>query len=374
MTDALLVTSSFLPGRGGIESHLAELARRLAPRLAVMAPAVRGDERIPDDLGYATYGYPGSMLVPSRKVLEAIASAAGRERTRRILFGTPWPLGLLGPALAQRGFSYAVIVHGAETSVPGAVPILRHKIATGLAGAKLLLPVSDATARMVRALIDPTRRSLPRLELMPAWLDVARFSPRSDSVARRRLLGIDAADRMVLYLGRLVRRKGVHRLIKAYPAIAEHIGRVVLVVAGTGPEENRLRRLARRVGARVVFTGRVPRGDAPIIYSCADVFALPVADRWMGLEMEGLGVVLLEAAACAVPCVTGRSGGTPEAVVDGRTGFVVDALEQEELVTAIVRLLADKAMASAMGEQGRRRAVEVFGRPGVPDGLLDWLG
>src|SRR5215210_227540 len=120
VTDALLVSSSFLPGRGGIESHLAQLCGLLAPDLAVLAPATRDGVPIPADLGYPVSGYKGSMLIPSRTVLEAIKAAAAAQETQRVLFGTPWPLALIGPELAQHELRYAVIVHGAETIVPGA--------------------------------------------------------------------------------------------------------------------------------------------------------------------------------------------------------------------------------------------------------------
>jgi phosphatidyl-myo-inositol dimannoside synthase len=147
----------------------------------------------------------------------------------------------------------------------------------------------------------------------------------------------------------------------------------LLVVAGSGPQERRLRRLALRTRTPVSFTGRVAHEDAPGVYAMADVFALPVADRWFGLDLEGLGVVLLEAAASGVACVTGRSGGTPEAVIDGETGFVVDAHDGEELAGAIVRLLEDRQTARKMGEAGRAHVEAEFSASLPPKPLLDWL-
>jgi phosphatidylinositol alpha-1,6-mannosyltransferase len=105
----------------------------------------------------------------------------------------------------------------------------------------------------------------------------------------------------------------------------------------------------------------------------ADVFALPVADRWFGLDSEGLGMVLLEAAACGVACVTGRSGGTPEAVIDGETGLVVDAHDGEELADAIVRLLEDSQTARRMGGGGRAYVEAEFSAALPPQPLLEWL-
>jgi phosphatidylinositol alpha-1,6-mannosyltransferase len=157
------------------------------------------------------------------------------------------------------------------------------------------------------------------------------------------------------------------------PQIAEAVPKATLVVAGTGPEASKLKALANKKGARVVFTGRVAEEDAAAVYATSQVFALPVVDRWFGLEVEGLGVVLLEASACGVPCVAGRSGGTPEAVIDNETGFVLDATDRDALVEATVRLLQDRDLAARMGAAGRAHVEREFSDRSLPKPLLDWL-
>jgi phosphatidylinositol alpha-1,6-mannosyltransferase len=123
----------------------------------------------------------------------------------------------------------------------------------------------------------------------------------------------------------------------------------------------------------VVFTGRVPATDAPGLHASASVFALPVVDRWGGRDTEGLGIALLEAQASGVPCVTGRSGGTPEAVVDGVTGRVIDARDHDALTRSLVFLLDNPDTAAAMGAAGREHVARNFSG-GLPVPLLDWLG
>lgn len=374
MPDALLVSSSFLPGRGGIESYLAELCARLAPRLAVYAPAERAGEPLPAGLPYPAAGHPGPLLLPGPRSARAIVARARRLGVTRVLFGTPWPLVLTGAHLARAGLSYGAIVHGAELSVPGAVPVLKARLARALAGADLLLAVSEYTARATRALIERAGLACPPLALLRARVDLERFSPEAGSTAVEQRYGIAPSDRVVLLVSRLVKRKGAGRLIEALPDIAARAPGTLGVIGGTGPEERRLRRLARATGARVVFTGRIAGADAPALYARADVFALPVADRWFGLEYEGLGVVLLEAAAAGVPCVTGRSGGTPEAVIDGVTGYVIDARDRVALVEAVTRLLTDGALARRMGAAGREHVRRAFSEAPLPGILLDWLG
>jgi phosphatidyl-myo-inositol dimannoside synthase len=368
VSSAVLVTSSFLPGRGGIESYLAQLCSELAPRVAVLAPARREGRTIPDDLTYPAHRYSGSMLVPRPAIARAIIAAAQNEGTDKILFGTPWPLALLGPRLRRAGLRYAVIVHGAELLVPGAIPLLRSRLARALGGADLVLAVSNFTAGQTAGLLQRHGVRVPPIELLRARVDLERFRPDVDTGSVRARYGIPADERMVLAFGRLVRRKGIHRLIHVIgelPATA--------VVAGTGPQLKSLRRLATKLGAPVVFTGRVAEADAPALFAAADVFALPVADRWWGLDVEGLGVVLLEAAACHTPCVTGASGGTPEAVIDGETGFVIDARDAGALRERIAYLLGDPETAQKIGRAGRRYVADEFANRPLPEALLNWL-
>lgn len=373
MTDALMITSSFLPGQGGIESYLDRLCVELAPDVAVMAAGRRGGSTIPEGLPYPVVGHTGSMLLPSRKLVRAICAEAERLGTDRIVFGTPWPLLLLARHLASAGLRYAVIIHGAELIAPGAVPLLRGKLGRALAGADLLLPVSHYTADKAVGLIRRTGLEVPPVEILRARVDLAKFSPQADAAAARARIDCDENVPLILVFGRLVARKGVDRLIGALPEIERKVPGATLVVGGTGPEEKRLKRLAARTAGCVIFTGRVPHDEAPGLYAAADVFTLPVVDRWFGLEVEGLGVVLLEAQASGTPCVTGRSGGTPEAVLDNSTGFVVDGRDRDALVEATTRLLTDRSLADAMAAAGREHVRAEFSERPLPETLRTWL-
>ena len=373
MSDALLVTSSFLPGRGGIESYLAELCALLAPRLSVLAPARRDGVSLPTDLPYRATGYPGSMLLPHKGVADGVVEAARAEGTDRVVFGTPWPLALLGPRLQAAGLRYAVIVHGAEFLVPAAVPGVRNRLITALAGAELLLPVSEFTADALGRAFARSGRAQPPTRLLRARVDLQRFHPEAPAGEALARLSIPSDRPFVLCFGRLVKRKGVHRLLDAWPLIAREVPGALAVVAGTGPELRSLMRRAQRKAPETIFTGRVPDELAPALYAAATVFALPVTDRWFGLEVEGLGVVLLEAAAAGSACVTGRSGGTPEAVIDGRSGFVVDANDPLALSGPIVELLSDTAAADRMGRAGREHVAEEFSAEKATRPLAEWL-
>jgi phosphatidyl-myo-inositol dimannoside synthase len=235
------------------------------------------------------------------------------------------------------------------------------------------LPVSAFTGDALSKLIQDHNLPVPPIERLRARVNLDRFHPAVDTSYLRTRLGLSAEDRVVLCFGRLVKRKGVDRLIGALPAINERVPEAVIVIAGTGPEQGRLEELARRSPGRVIVAGRVEDDDAPAYYALADVFALPVSDRYFGLEIEGLGVVLLEAAACGTPCVTGRSGGTPEAVINESTGFVVDAKDSGQLCDRIAWLLENPDRASAMGLAGREHVRKEFSVLELPASFLAWL-
>lgn len=368
-----MVTSSFLPGRGGIESYLAELCGLVSPRLSVLAPGSRDGVPLPVDLEYETMAGPGTMLFPGRAVVSATLKAAERAGTEKILFGTPWPLALTGPRLAEHGLRYAVIVHASEMLVPAAVPLLGGAVARALAGAETLFAVSDFTAGQINRVLAKHRQNIPPIERLRARVDLTRFRPGSGGSEIRERLGVAPEDRLVLCFGRLVRRKGVHRLIAVADEVKIENHRVVIAVAGTGPQLAQLRRAAAKTETRTIFMGRVPEDEAAAVYDAADLFVLPVVDRWRGLETEGLGVVLLEAAASGLPCVTGRSGGTPEAVVDGRSGYVIDARDRSRLKSAIEDILSKPGRAAAMGAAGRRHVELHYSSDQPPTGLLQWL-
>lgn len=372
MTDALLVTSSFLPGRGGIETYLAALCDEVAPRLAVLAPGSRDRAPLPEGLSYPVTPGPPGMLVPQPRTVAAIAEAAAAHRTDRVLFGTPWPLVLLGPHLKRKGLRYSVIVHGAEMLVPSVVPGVARLVRRGLLGADVLFAVSRFTAGKLMAFLGSPRS--PSVEVLRARVDIERFHPSVDPGPARELLGLTTDRKVILCFGRLVPRKGVDRLIRAFPEIQTRVPQATILVAGTGPEERKLKDLAAPFGAGVVFAGRVPEDLAPAVYRAADVFALPVVDRYRGLEVEGLGVVLLEASATSIPCVTGRSGGTPEAVVDGTTGFVIDATDTGALVDRVAGLLENETLARRLGAAGRAHVIESFYGPERLRPLIEWLG
>ena len=200
---------------------------------------------------------------------------------------------------------------------------------------------------------------------VPPGVDVERFRPlgADDRAAARQRLGLEGTGPLVVSVSRLVPRKGMDVLIEA-AARLRRSGRypgLGVAIAGAGRDRPRLERLVARTGAPVTLMGRVPDDDLPALYGAADVFALCCRTRWSGLEQEGFGIVLLEAAACGVACVAGQSGGAAEAVADGETGIVVsDPEDAGQVAEAIEKLIADDRLRASQGAAGRARAEREF--------------
>ncbi len=272
-----------------------------------------------------------------------------------MIFLDPWlPLGQLGHRL--RAAPYVVLVHGAEVTVPGRLPISRSLGARVLQRASGIVAASEYSAHeAARA----ARRPLPGV-VVPPGVDADRFRPidRGESAAVRRAFRLDEERPLVLGVSRLVPRKGFDVLIDAVAGLPD----VQLAIAGDGRDRRRLEARAAKneLGPRVRFLGRVPDGVLAPLVASADVFAMPCRDRWLGLEAEGFGIVFMEAAAAGVPAVAGHSGGSHEAVVDGTTGFVVDGGSAREVRRAIVQLVADPELRERMGNAARVRAVNEF--------------
>ncbi len=364
---SLLVTNDFPPKVGGIQSYLWELWRRLPPgEVTVLTTPYPGAEKFDRAQPFRIVRDRARVLLPTRALAQRIDALAADVGAGVIFLDPALPLGALGPRL--RSAPYVAVLHGAEVTVPGRLPGSRAALRRVLDGAAGVLAAGTYPAEEAARAAG---RPLPGV-VIPPGVDVARFRPVDDAAAgaaTRKQYGLPESAPVVLGVSRLVPRKGFDVLIDAvarlsrrrFPGRAE--GEPVhLALAGSGRDRDRLARRAVRAGLgdRFHLLGRVPDDNLAAVYGAADVFAMCCRERWGGLEAEGFGIVFLEAAACAVPAVAGRSGGAWEAVEDGATGFVVDPLDAGAVADALARLLGDVALRSAMGAAARTRAETAF--------------
>jgi phosphatidylinositol alpha-1,6-mannosyltransferase len=361
----LVVTNDFPPTFGGVQQYVFNLVANLPPdRITVLAPAAAGARQFDDAQGFEVVRDTDSSLKPSHRVAEKVRSLIRSRDIDVVVFGHALPLALLGPGIAKRGTPYVVCTHGREywmALLPGTTEALRWATSR----ASRVFAITRATARSISSAVPG---HVP-VSLLPPGVDVERFHPgaKAGDVRSRHALGDGP---LILAPSRLVPRKGHDVLLRAMPRLIQDADANLLIV-GQGPHERRLRELASVLPpGRVTFAGAVPDAILPQYYAEADIVAVPCRSRYLGLEIEGFGIVYLEAAASGKPAIAGRSGGTDEAVVDGVTGLLVDGSSAESVAEAVRRLLCNPEASAAMGRAGRERAERLFAWPR----LSYWFG
>jgi phosphatidylinositol alpha-1,6-mannosyltransferase len=344
----LVVTNDFPPRPGGIQAFVHSLAvRQPAGEVVVFTSSWRGDAGFDAAQPFPVVRASTSVLLPTRRALRQAREVAAVEGCDRVWFGAAAPLGLLARGL---GLGRAVAsTHGHEVGwamVPGTRQVL-SRIARDV-------DVVTYLGEYTRSRLAPAMRRTT-LERLPSGVDTAVFRPGAGGADVRARLGL-ASRPVVVCVSRLVPRKGQDVLLRALPLVQQQVPDAALLVVGGGPSLPRLKKLADSLGiaSDVVFTGSVPWDELPAHYDAGDVFAMPCRSRLGGLEVEGLGIVFLEASATGLPVVAGRSGGSPDAVLDGTTGHVVDGTSVTEVAAQVGELLADPEQARAMGEAGRQ--------------------
>ncbi|HEX6130894.1 MAG TPA: glycosyltransferase family 4 protein [Actinomycetota bacterium] len=350
----LVVTNDFPPRAGGVERFVFDLVDHLpADRLRVIAPSQPGDAAFDRGLAFPVTRVRRGRVRPSAELRAALAAELHDHRPDVVLFGHALPqVALATDQVAAAGVPFATLTHGVEYWV-ARLPGVRRLLARVTAGAGRVFTISAFVEGPIRRAVAPG----VRVERLSPGVDTRRFRPDVDGRPVRQLLGL--GDRpTILCVGRFVPRKGQDVLVAAMPRVLEAVPDARLVLAGDGPYRRRVAALAAAATppGTVVLPGSVPDAHLPALYAACDVFATPCRSRWGGLEVEGFGIVFLEAAAAGKPSVAGRSGGAAEAVVDGATGLVVDGRNDREVADALIALLTDPDRARAIGTGGRERA------------------
>jgi phosphatidylinositol alpha-1,6-mannosyltransferase len=348
----LLVTNDFPPRPGGIQSFLYGVVSRLDPdEVVVFTSRWRGWEEWDAAVPFPVIRHDTKVMLPNPAVRRHAVDVFRQHGCTDVWFGAAAPLGLLARALRTAGARRIVATtHGHEVgwaAVPGARSLLRR-----IAGdVDVMTYLGEYTHTRLAAALGPDADKLQRLA---PGVDTEMFSPEVDGSVKRAELGW--ADRpVVVCVSRLMPRKGQDMLVRALPEIRRRAGDVGLLLVGGGPSRSRIEALAKEHGVTddVHVTGSVPFAELPAYYRAGDVFAMPCRERLNGLDVEGLGMVFLEAAACGLPVVVGRSGGSPDAVVDGETGLLVEGRTVEGVAAAVSTLLTDRECAAKMAASGR---------------------
>ena len=363
MITTLVVTNDFGPRSGGIETFihglLAQASKNqqrnfvvLTSRQAPQDEVVKFDQQMWEENRIKVIRDSAKVLLPTQRLAKVATDLFKAHDCENVIFGASAPLGLLAKSLRKAGAKHIVaLTHGHEVWW-ARMPLFSAALRRIGAQADQMTYLGEFTRGAVaNALL---REDHSKLVHLPPGVDLSRFTPAAKSVELQKKWGIEDAP-VIVSIGRLVARKGSDQLIKAMPEVLKQFPKSKLLLVGTGNYQKRLERLVRnlKVEESVIFTGRVDHDRLPDYFRLGDIFAAPCRSRYGGLEVEGLGIVYLEASACGVPVIAGKSGGAPDAVLDGKTGLLVNGRNHRDVGAALIKLLSDQPLRQKMGADGR---------------------
>lgn len=359
MASILLVTNDFGPRAGGIESFVIGLLERIPAGEVIVYTSFQPEHESYDQKWLSDYQVrvirdKSKVLLPTPRVIRNLQTVVRRNSITKVWFGAAAPLGVSSRWLRKVGVKQMVaLTHGHEVWWSKIWPF-SWAISEISKQVDYVTYLGDFTKA---ALATQIKDSSKLIRVAPG-IDTNHFSPRDSSDLRKKH-GLDNRP-TVISVGRLVHRKGQDRLIEAFPKVLEVIPDAALVLVGEGPYRKQLDALVKKydLSDHVFFIGRINFAELPSYICIGDVFAMPSRSRLFGLEVEGLGIVYLEASSCGLPVIGGASGGAPDAVLDGDTGYVVDGNDLNAISTQIVRLLSDAKLRQKMGERGRAWTIE----------------
>ena len=351
----LLVTNDLGPRAGGIETFVLGLIEGLPKdSLIIYTSSQKGDKafdaQLLEKFGAVVIRDRAKMLLPTPRITRKAVKILKQQQIKNVWFGAAAPLALMAGKLRSAGASNIVaLTHGHEVWW-AKIPILKNLLKKIIKDVDHLGYLGDFTKGEIAKISNQPQKFL---QIAPG-IDTQHFAPkivRGDLIEKYRLDG----RRVIVSVGRLVHRKGQDELVKAMPKILEQFPDAILLFVGEGPIKQMLFNSAKQLGVlpKVVFAGRVSHHDLPDYICLGEIFAMPVRSRFSGLEVEGLGIVYLEASACGLPVIVGNSGGAVDAVLDQKTGLLVDGTKSDQIADAICELLANPERAKQMGAAGR---------------------
>lgn len=353
----LLVTNDFGPRTGGIETFVIGLLERIQGQEVIVFTSAQGDTAAYDQNWLNTFGIQvirdrSKILLPSWRVTKRAKDIIRSHGIEVVVFGAAAPLALMASALRKSGVKKIIaLTHGHEVWWAKIFPfnLAMKRIGNGV---DHLTYLGDFTRNAIAQSL--TQRSAHAMVKIAPGIDTSHFIPQPDAMQKRISLGLEN-KKIIISVGRLVHRKGQDKLIEALPSVLRKIPNAHLLIVGEGPYKSHLEKLVNKLSLteNITFVGRILYDKLPSYLSAADLFVMPSRSRFFGLEVEGLGIVYLEASACGIPVVAGNSGGAPDAVLDGVTGLCVDGTDVNQIAQAVIEICSDAARASKMGSAGR---------------------
>jgi phosphatidyl-myo-inositol dimannoside synthase len=356
----LLVTNDLGPRSGGIETFIHGLLEKLdGSQIVILTSSQEGDadfdKELNQKLGIIVYRDRAKVLLPTPRIIRRAKKLMQEHEATTIWFGAAAPLALMAPNLRRSGAKRIVaLTHGHEVWW-AKLPLFNLAMRRIGNSCDVLTYLGPYTKSAIEKSVG---KKVSLVQIAPG-ISTDLFQPgnKPDELFAKYQIGNRPT---LLCVGRLVHRKGQDRLIEAMTIIKAEIPDALLLFVGSGPREAHLKKLISKFALEndVKLLGRITYDQLPKHFLLGDVFVSPSRSRLGGLEVEGLGIVYLEASSSGLPVIAGNSGGAPDAVLNNKTGIVVDGTDIEEISKACILLLSNPSLAKEYGSAGRIWAVE----------------
>lgn len=356
----LLVTNDLGPRAGGIESFILGLLGELdGSQIVIYTSSQAGDtefdQHLHEKYGVIVYRDKSKILLPTPRVNREVAKVMRTYSSEIVWYGAAAPLGAMSGFLKKAGAKRQIsLTHGHEVWWSKVWPFswAMKRITRNL---DVITYLGDFTHEAMKPILHSSTQAV---QIAPG-IAIDHFTPGKKSRELLDLLDLHN-KKVIVSVGRLVHRKGQDKLIEAMPLILATEAETILLIVGEGPYKEELVGIAKKLGIedKVRFIGRLQYDDLPRYLRLGDIFAMPSRSRFFGLEVEGLGIVYLEASSTGIPVLGGASGGAPDAVIHGQTGFVVDGRDVSAIAASAVAMLSNPELLQKMGSRGREWAVE----------------
>lgn len=357
----LVLTEHFLPERGGSIHWLVQTYSRYAPgEVVFVAGKYENDQNADQALPFRVKRVDMKMPAwdpthpPSlHKYLRTfwqVRKNCRQHHIQQIHCARVLPEGLVAWWFFKlMSIPYLLYAHGEEILIASTSRKLHWLMPKIYQDAGVIIANSQHTKTLLEGIGVPP----DKIHVIHPGVDAAAFRVKEEMVTTVRQRHNLSDSLVLLTVGRLQRRKGQDMVIQALPRIAQKFPQVKYVIVGTGEEQDALLQLAHQVGVqdKVVFVNQVSDYELSAYFAACDVFIMP--NRQIGPDIEGFGIVFLEAGAAGKPVIGGKSGGTGEAIIEGETGLRVDGENAADIAHAVISLVSDPTKSRAMGERGR---------------------
>jgi phosphatidyl-myo-inositol dimannoside synthase len=358
----LLVTNDLGPRAGGIESFILGLLGELdGSQIAIFTSSQDGDltfdQELNEKYGVIVHRDRAKVLLPTPRVNREVKKMMERYSSEIIWYGSAAPLGWMSGYLKRAGAKRQIaLTHGHEVWWSKLWPFswAMRRISRNL---DVITYLGDFTLQAMKPVLY---KNVETVRIAPG-IAIDHFTPGPKPADLVSELDLEN-KKVIVSVGRLVHRKGQDKLIEAMPLILRSEPEAVLLLVGEGTYKEHLTKLVSdlKIEDSVRFVGRLHYQDLPRYLRVGDIFAMPSRSRFFGLEVEGLGIVYLEASSAGLPVLGGASGGAPDAVLPGETGLVVDGTDVSAIAQSVLTLLGDSAVRRRMGERGREWALSTW--------------